>query len=107
MRIEFTKEKMAAIEKISKELLTESVVDIGQSSEDFLADTLSFRLSASIYSNMSEERDLVYEFKRPTFLDWLLRRKRIATFKLKVKDLLLIPPAMPKMTERIYLIDSE
>jgi hypothetical protein len=34
-----------------------------------------------------------YEFKRPTFMDWILRKKRKAQFKIIASEILLNPPA--------------
>ena len=87
--IKFEKEKIAVIDKISNNVLNDLKLEISQVAEDFVNETMTMRLTAFIYSNLAEERNLDYYFERPTFLDWLLRRKRKATFNLKVKDLLL------------------
>jgi hypothetical protein len=43
-------------------------------------------------------------FDKPTFKEWLFGIKRVATFDLKVKDLLLNPPKDEIPTKRIYEI---
>lgn len=85
----FTKEKIRVINWISKELLNDFEVRCGF--EDFVKNEMYIELSAIIYSNLADERELVYFCKRPTFMDWILRRREKAKFNLKIKDLLSIP----------------
>jgi len=100
---EYKREKIAVMQKIEKEVLSDPKFEVFRDAEDFIHDTMTMRLTAFIYSDLADERNLEYEFKRPTFFDWLLRRKRKATFNLKVKDLLLNPPKSGK-SMRMYKI---
>lgn len=100
----FEREKVAVMHKIERELLNDLSLQVSPFGDDFIKNTLTIKLSAFIYSNLAEERNLDYYFDRPSFLDWLLRKKRKATFKLKVKDLLLNAPK-PENTMRTYNIE--
>jgi hypothetical protein len=103
----FERKKLRAYEKISLgkiEALSEFSIDAVD--EDVLNDLLTVQITAYIYENTAEERELTYYCEPPTFLDWLFRRKKKAIFKLVVKDLLLDPPKV-KDTERIYVVTQE
>jgi hypothetical protein len=100
----FMREKIATIEKMSLDCLTDLKLELGQDTDDYLGGVFTARLQAFIYQNTIAERDLVYYCDRPTFLDWLLRRKKKVVFKFKAKDLLIKPPKTEKPTLRIYEI---
>jgi hypothetical protein len=99
--IEFKKEKIAVMQKISNEIIQDLCIKTGMDGDDIIYDQLTSRLTGFIYSNMAEERQLVYYCERPRFLDWLLRRTKRVVFNLKVKDLLLNPPKNVN-TIRVY-----
>lgn len=101
----FEKEKIAVMQKISTELFNDLELEVSKVSDDFVNETMTMKLTGFIYSNLADERNLDYYFDRPTFLDWILRRKRKATFNLKVKDLLLNAPKMDN-SMRIYIVDG-
>jgi len=103
-QIEFKKEKIAVFEKIKRELLNDLKTDIGHIDNDFINDQLTAQLTGYIYSNMADERDLIYYCPRPKFFDWLFRRRKKVIFKLKIKDLL-INASKPENTERIYIVE--
>ena len=103
-KIEFKKEKVAVMQKISNEVLNDLKFKDYHDADDFVNDTMTRHLTGFIYSNLADERNLDYYFDRPTFLDWLLRRKRKATFNLKVKDLLLNAPKTDN-SMRIYVVE--
>ena len=100
----FEKEKIAVYQKISKEILSDLELLVSKADTDFIDKTMTMQLSGYIYSNLAEERVLHYYFDRPTFLDWLFRRKRKATFNLKVKDLKLNDPKTDNSI-RIYIVE--
>jgi len=104
-QIEFKKERISSFCKVSKEFISELNISAGTDYEDMIYDTLTVKLDAFIYSALQEERVLTYYCPRPTFLDWLLRRKRKVEWTLKVKDLMLNPPKNKNSTMRIYLTD--
>lgn len=103
--IEFKKETLRAYNKISLELLTDITLKIGTVDDDAAREIVTYMIETEIYSNLAEERELTYYFKRPKFFDWLFRRSKVATFELKVKDLLINPP--PENTERIYIVNKK
>lgn len=106
-KITFSKEKISFHSKVSKDILMNNIeLSSGLVDDDFINDQFTIRLEAWLLANTSEKRELVYHFKRPTFLDWFFRRKRRAIFNLKVKDLLLNPPATND-TVRIYEITNK
>lgn len=99
-------EGLTVWQKVSEQAIRDLRLDIDRNLDDFVKKTMTMKLTGTIHSNLAEERDLEYYFDRPTFLDWLLRRKRKATFKLKVKDLALNPPNIENSL-RTYWIDKD
>ena len=102
---EFIDEKITAMRKISSCIVNKEL-KLGLNRDDFLEELLTAVLSAHIYSNMAEQRELVYSFKRPTFWEWITRKKRKATFTLNVKDLLINPPKNTDNVIRIYEVKN-
>ena len=100
-KIEFTKEKIAVMEKISGSII-DSEFAIGIEQGDVLTDTMTVKLKAYIYTCVAEERELIYYTTKPTFMDWLRGRTKRVVFDLKVKDMLLNPPADRENTLRLY-----
>lgn len=49
-------------------------------------------MSTELFSKACPTQKIEYEFERPTFFDWLLRRKRKVTIEAKAKDVLVEPP---------------
>jgi hypothetical protein len=104
----FDKEKISSYAKISKELIDSYNVNLSHNDIDFVMEELTLKIDAYIYANTSETITEFYEFKRPTFFEWLFRKKRYAEFTIQIKDILINPPKMPKETVRIYkVINSE
>lgn len=103
-KIKFDKEKISAISKVAKDYILDVNLTAGTVNDDFVLDQLTLQLDAWILSNAAEERILTYYCPRPTFFDWLFRRRREVKWELNVKDLLLNPPKLKKETSRIYII---
>lgn len=101
----YEKTKLFVESKISKELLNDIKIQTFSDDSDILTNMLTARMTAYVYSNLSEERNLTYYFDKPTFFEWLFRKKRKAVFNLKVKDLLLNAPKSEN-TMRIYVVDK-
>jgi hypothetical protein len=53
---------------------------------------LKIQMIAFVNERAVDERNLEYEFENPTFLDWLMRRKRKVTVNFKASDILLEAP---------------
>ena len=102
-KVEFTKEKICAYNKVSREYFESIAIEAGIDGDDFIKNLISLRLNGYILSNTADRRILTYYCPRSTFFDWLLRRKRVVKWELVVKDILLNPPKMPKGTIRLYV----
>lgn len=100
----FEKLKLSAIEKISSDCITNISFYLGQTAEDILDDMYTFQIVGYVYSRTIDERKLTYYCERPTFLDWLFRRKKKIEFDFKASDLLINPP--DEDTLRIYDVKS-
>lgn len=88
----FKREKVSAVMQMSKDCIVDLKFDLGQTSENYISDTLTARLTGHIYSNTIDERRLKYKLEPPTFLDWLFRRRKEVEFDFKAKDLMISPP---------------
>jgi len=104
-QIIFEKEKVTMVQKISEELLNGLKLETYKDIDAYFRKTMTLRLSGFIYSNLADERNLDYYFDRPTFFEWLFRKRRKATFNLKVKDLLLNAPKTDNSI-RIYVVSA-
>jgi len=104
--IAFDVEKISTMHKVTKELISEVDVSVGQASDDFFTDMLTVRMDAYILSNLSETRTLTHYTPRPKFLDWLLRRSKKLEWQLDVKDIMLNPPKLKDKTSRIYMVNK-
>lgn len=100
---EFIKEQLGAYCGISDQMFVDEHFEVTKN--ELLMPELWARLTAYVYSNIAEDRDIEYYCPRPTFLDWILRRRKKVIFNLKVKDLLINPPKDPA-TKRIYIVSE-
>ena len=73
--------------------------------EDYLYDMLSTRMDAFLYTQTHEEQTLTRYADRPTFLDWVLRRRKKYQWTVKMRDVLKNPPTTNIPTVRMYEID--
>ena len=62
-------------------------------------------LKTYIYSSTERKESFNYTFDPPTFLEWLLRKKREVTLKVVYKDVLVDPQEDPVVTVRFYSND--
>lgn len=104
-KVEFTRERLSLIECVSKDYIQSLDFQIANSGDDFVNETFTMRLDAYFLTNTADERTLTYYCPRPTFFDWLFRRRKDIKWKLYVKDILINPPKLKDRTHRIYLID--
>jgi hypothetical protein len=93
--IQFNRERVSASVSISKYFTPDIKM---MSTEDFILDELVYKMDAFMYSQTLEEKEISYSFKRPTFLDWLLRRNRVAKFHFKAREVLKNPPMIDNTT---------
>lgn len=100
MKNEFKKERIAVYNKVPKTVISDIIFKTDDVGDDFIEDTLTYMMYGNIYSKMADERILYYYAPKPTFFDWLLGRRKMVEFKLRVKDILISPPQ--KETIRIY-----
>ena len=96
----FKKEKICIYGKVPRTVITDIEFKADQIGDDFTEDLLTCTMYGNIYSKMADERILYYYTPKPTFFDWLLGRRKVVEFKLRVKDILIGPPQ--KETIRIY-----
>jgi hypothetical protein len=95
-RVDFNKECARIVSSFDIEMLNR---DDGL---QFAKNEICYRLNAYIFTSQNQEKEVSYLFDRPTFLDWLLRRRREARFIVKSKDALLDPPVWEDKTLRLY-----
>ena len=103
--IKFDREKIAAMQIFSDDIIADMDLRIGKCCDQFVTQETTAILSAYFYSNKKEERIMSYTFKRPTFFEWLFRKKRTAKFNVVVKDLLINPPNKPACS-RIVTVEK-
>lgn len=87
----YSREKIAVHMKINPELIQGSELVVGREGEDFILEQLTAQLSVNFLARKKETRKEIYTFEPPTFLDWLLRRRRAVEVHLNVKELLKTP----------------
>jgi len=88
--VTYISERLGADTEIIESCLTD--LDLNITKEEYIKDVLKAQLVGFIYSNTIDERQLEYYCERPSFLDWLFRRKKKVMFNFKAKDLLINPP---------------
>lgn len=101
-QIKFTREYNSVFCKVSRLELSQ-----GLESNDFSDGLMTLMLKQIFYSTLSDTKDLEYTFNRPTFLEWILRKKKIVNVKCEVKDVLINPPKMRKETVRTYIFTTD
>jgi len=117
MEKEFEKKKIFAYQKISKEMLPTDILErlkkemvfdlnykVGIESDDFFKGLAITLLEGTIYKWTQENRTIIQSIKRPTFLDWLLRRRKQITIKIDVSELL---KTDKHGTEKIVIVENE
>jgi hypothetical protein len=82
----FKRNSFVAFEKFSKEYISPINMTINNEGNDFITNQLTVRLKTDLYEQFIETRTFTKEFKRPTFFDWLFRRKTRYTFNVNVSE---------------------
>ena len=75
----------------------------GKSNDDFIQDRFFKVLQNYIYERILEEREIEYEFKPPTLLEFLFRKKRKVKIIATSTEILKNPPK----DEKRYLIIND
>jgi len=83
---EFKKQSFVSFDKFTEQYISDVKIQYGKDSDDFIKNLVTARLKTDLYSKFVENRTITKEFKRPTFFDWLLRRKQKYTFNVKVSE---------------------
>lgn len=100
----FEKKKFAVFTKFSADILNDIDVKIF---EDKITNTITARMEAFFYEKQVAEKEIVYYFDRPTFLDWLLRRRKTKRIKINISDVLNNPPKTLENTIRHYTLTKQ
>lgn len=91
-RITFNKNKLAVSAKLSSVLLEDVRATTGLDAFDLVKDQLTVQLVAGFMTALNETKNITVYAERPTFLDWLLRRKRRFVLTVNAKEILKDPP---------------
>jgi hypothetical protein len=90
----FKRKKISAILTFTEEAITDPNLVFGTTTENFINAELTAKLDAFIYERGLDVIRKSHIFKRPTFLEWLLRKQRYAVFDIEINELLLKPPTV-------------
>lgn len=90
--IEFKKEKLAANCKFSEQLISNSKIFMGRLPEDYIQQTLTGQIESFLLARINEKQFITCKAKRPTFLDWLLRKERYFDVEINCKEAMRNPP---------------
>lgn len=82
----FKRNSFVAYQKFSNEYASTIMLGFSQDSNDYFNETFSAKIQMDFFAKFIEERTFTKEFKRPTFFDWLFRRKPKYTFNVKVSE---------------------
>lgn len=100
---EFKKQSFVSFDKFTEEYISDVKIQYGKDSDDFIKNLITVRLKTDLYSKFVENRTITKEFKRPTFLDWLFRRKLKYTFNVKVSEVTKYVP----IADNILMVEFE
>lgn len=97
----FERERVCEMMKHTKEFIAQLKAT---SNEDYIYDMLSTNMDAFLYTQTHEEQTITRYAGRPSFLDWILRRRKKYHWTVKMRDVLKNPPATNAPTVRMYEI---
>lgn len=101
--IKFNKQKAAAAMSFSSDFISQLEPSF---TEDLMNRRVTARIDAYFLERTIEEKEITYYLDKPSFLDWLLGRRKKATVKVSVKDILKNHP-VTKGCSRFYFIDKQ
>lgn len=84
----YVKQKLSASACINKYLSEYEI----NASEDRIKNELKVRVNAIFFSMMEKEKEETLTFNRPSFMDWILRRKKTVSFTVSCHKILENPP---------------
>ena len=79
--------KLLLDKKISRAIVN-SEFDVAQMADDVMNDVYTAMVKCAVYTHTVAKPQIIFYAKPPSFLDWLLRRKRKLTFEVELKDIL-------------------
>jgi len=88
----YTKQKISAYMKATPEMMTERNLRIGMDGEDFINDLLTCQLEAFIYKSAQPTQTTYHYVPRPTFLDWMLKRRKVINITVECDKVLKVAP---------------
>lgn len=97
----FTKEKIAVNEKISDLFLKEMDLSIAKNGDDFVRELFTIQLESFIMTRLNEKQNIIVYRERPTFMEWILRKRRSFVFEISCKEVLKNPPSLPNGSSSI------
>ncbi len=102
-------EELTTTQTFTKEQICSSmIVDMDYHiDKDSMLPRLRHTLSGYILSQTVDKKEVTYTLPKPSFLDWLLGRKKSVVVTISAKDVLLNPPAIPEKTFRMYSFNPE
>jgi hypothetical protein len=81
--------------KFPKRIFQKASVDNGMIGDDFISNQLTYLMKASVYEWSNPTQTVYKTFPAPSFLDWLLRRKKTVEIEVDCKEILVEPPVKP------------
>lgn len=100
------KKPVLKIDQYERERISTSLkitrYEIERVGDDFIKDQMAALMVGVIYKKTLPPSEITQRIKRPTFLDWLLRREKIINLTVTVSDVLKSYPETSDNTYRIY-----
>jgi hypothetical protein len=78
--------------KFPKMIFEKASMDIGMIDDDFIRNQLTCLMKASVYEWSNPTQTVYKTLPAPSFLDWLLRRKKTVAIEVDCKEILVEPP---------------
>lgn len=98
--LEFQKQRVASILRIDKDIQS-----FEYDGDNLIKNKITLRLQGYVYQMTVAEKEITYHFDKPSFLDWLLGRRKSKTIKINIADALKNPP-ITDGCERLYTIEK-
>jgi hypothetical protein len=93
-QIDFKKEKLATYGNVSQFFMEQKIL-LHKTGEDYLQDTLTAQLESFCLARINTKQWVKVKSKRPSFLDWLLRKERSFDVEVECKEVMRHPKSMP------------